>query len=339
MIRTAMPRSANTPNIIATRNRLAWGAALLALLIVVAAGFWLGGLFGGAKRLAGFGSNSAVPASGGARFPIADAPEFTTPPRAEVSEEEAAVAKVLNAATPANPGAIVAAKPFSMNNATATDRLRALECLAAAVYYEASSESVEGQRAVAQVVLNRVRHPIYPGTVCDVVFQGHSRITGCQFTFTCDGSLVRPRRGGAWALAVQIAQAGLDGFVTRSVGTATHYHADWVAPWWRTTLTKLNTLGAHIFYRWKAGTGSPAAFSRRYGGGEPDTALLFGAAQPDPSLIPVDMVTFEQPTQGSADIVPQQPVIPVKEDALRAKPAADSHGALVADERAGSLKN
>lgn len=334
-----MPRSANTPNITAAKTRIAWGGALLALLAAVGIGLWLGGIFGGTNQLASFGQDSTSPTSGVTSFPIVDAPEFTSPPRAEVSEEEAAVAKALNAATPANPAEIAAAKPFAMGAATAMDRLRALECLSAAVYYEASSESLEGQRAVAQVVLNRVRHPIYPGTVCEVVFQGHSRITGCQFTFTCDGSLARPRRGGAWALAVQIAGSALDGFVTRSVGTATHYHADWVAPWWRTTLTKLNTLGAHIFYRWKAGTGSPAAFSRRYRGGEPDTALLFGIAQPDPTLTLTDTIAAEQPPQGSADVVPRHPVIPVKEDALRNKPAADSHGALVADERAGSLKD
>ncbi|MFN5901342.1 MAG: cell wall hydrolase, partial [Novosphingobium sp.] len=71
------------------------------------------------------------------------------------------------------------------------DRSRALQCLAAAVYYEARSESDVGQRAVAQVVLNRVAHPSYPNTVCGVVYQGSERTTGCQFSFTCDGSLAK----------------------------------------------------------------------------------------------------------------------------------------------------
>ena len=69
---------------------------------------------------------------------------------------------------------------------------RSLQCLTEAVYYEARSESEEGQRAVAQVVLNRVRHPAYPNSVCGVVYQGSERVTGCQFSFTCDGALGRP---------------------------------------------------------------------------------------------------------------------------------------------------
>ena len=81
-----------------------------------------------------------------------------------------------------------AAEPFSAATAK-----RDLECLAEAVYYEARSEPQEGQRAVAQVVLNRVRHIAYPGTICGVVYQGSERRTGCQFTFTCDGSLARRR--------------------------------------------------------------------------------------------------------------------------------------------------
>jgi len=74
---------------------------------------------------------------------------------------------------------------------TALDQMRALTCLTQAVYYEAASEPDGGQRAVAQVVLNRVAHPAYPKTVCGVVYQGSERSTGCQFTFTCDGALAR----------------------------------------------------------------------------------------------------------------------------------------------------
>jgi spore germination cell wall hydrolase CwlJ-like protein len=88
----------------------------------------------------------------------------------------------------ANPGA----RPFLLAAASEADRARSIECLTAAIYYEAATEPLDGQRAVAQVVLNRVRHPAYPSTVCGVVFEGARRITGCQFTFTCDGSLRRP---------------------------------------------------------------------------------------------------------------------------------------------------
>ena len=102
-----------------------------------------------------------------------------------------------------------AAQPFTLRGADEAARARALECLTSAVYYEAGNESADGQQAVAQVVLNRVRHPAFPSSVCGVVYQGSTRATGCQFTFTCDGSLARRaerrrlgpgaqgRRGGA----------------------------------------------------------------------------------------------------------------------------------------------
>ena len=85
---------------------------------------------------------------------------------------------------------VVAAKPFSLVGIGTNDRARALECLTAAIYYEAASESDDGQRAVAQVVLNRVRHPAFPGTVCGTVYQGSER-AGCQFSFACDGAMAR----------------------------------------------------------------------------------------------------------------------------------------------------
>ena len=95
-------------------------------------------------------------------------------------------------------------RPSAYRGRTALDRLRSLDCLAQAIYYEARSESEDGQRAVAQVVLNRVRHPAWPNSVCGVVYQGPMRAGGgCQFTFTCDGSLsaARRRRLGARAAA------------------------------------------------------------------------------------------------------------------------------------------
>lgn len=142
----------------------------------------------------------------------------------------------------------------------------ALDCLTAAVYYEAAGEGDRGQRAVAQVVLNRVRHPAFPARVCDVVYQGSERRTGCQFTFTCDGSLARrPGRAG-WDRARKIAAEALAGFVEDSVGMATHYHADWVVPYWAPRLDKIAAVGSHIFYRWPGLWGHRQAFTQHYAG-------------------------------------------------------------------------
>src|SRR5690606_26226798 len=124
------------------------------------------------------------------------------------------------------------ARPFILESAAAEDRGRALSCLTAAIYYEAGAESANGQRAVAQVVLNRLRHPNFPKTVCGVVFEGAERATGCQFTFTCDGSLARAPSAAGWKRAEAVAEAALDGFVDEAVGHATHYHAVYVVPYW-----------------------------------------------------------------------------------------------------------
>lgn len=150
----------------------------------------------------------------------------------------------------------------SLPESLAAARARAVDCLAAAAWYEAGDDPA-GERAVIQVVLNRARHPAFPGTVCGVVFQGAQRSTGCQFTFTCDGSLVRRQpQPPAWARARAIAKAALAGAVVPAVGLATHYHADYVVPTWRDGLVKLAQVGAHLFYRWPAQWGSRAVLRR-----------------------------------------------------------------------------
>ena len=179
-------------------------------------------------------------------------------------------AKVWNAANPDSELPNPAAKPFKLNAGGVLDEARAVDCMTAVIYYEAGYESLDGQRAVAQVVLNRMRHPAYPKTVCGVVFQGSNRTTGCQFTFTCDGALGRPPNDAAWSRARQVAVAALNGYVMKTVGTATHYHANYVAPYWSPSLVKIGAIGAHIFYRWTGSWGLPPAFSGRYGGGEMD---------------------------------------------------------------------
>jgi spore germination cell wall hydrolase CwlJ-like protein len=171
-----------------------------------------------------------------------------------------------------------AARPFALGKADGASQARALECLTSAVYYEAGNESADGQRAVAQVVLNRLRHPAFPGTVCGVVYQGSTRVTGCQFTFTCDGSLARRPNEASWNRARQVAQAALAGAVYAPVGFATHYHANYVVPYWASSLAKNAVVGAHIFYRWAGGWGRPPAFSKRYAGVEPNSAALRAAA-------------------------------------------------------------
>jgi hypothetical protein len=165
-----------------------------------------------------------------------------------------------------------------MRSADEATRARALECLTSAVYYEAGSQSDDGQRAVAQVVLNRVRHPAFPASVCGVVYQGSTRATGCQFTFTCDGSLARGASIAGWARARKVAAAALTGAVYAPVGYATHYHANYVVPYWASSLAKNAVVGAHIFYRWAGGWGRPRAFAEQYAGREPDTRALRAAA-------------------------------------------------------------
>ena len=160
-------------------------------------------------------------------------------------------------------------RPFVLK-ADADDSARALHCMTQAIYYEAAREPVRGQQAVAQVVLNRVRHPAYPKSVCGVVFQGSARPTGCQFTFTCDGALRWSPQPALWRQAQDVAKRALAGFVDKDVGSATHYHAAYVVPYWAPTLVKMTQVGQHIFYRWTGPWGEPPAFNGRYEGREAD---------------------------------------------------------------------
>jgi Cell Wall Hydrolase len=122
-------------------------------------------------------------------------------------------------------------------------------CLTQAIYYEAGFEPVAGREAVAQVVLNRVHAAQYPKTVCGVVYQGSTRSTGCQFTFTCDGSLYRRPAAEAWRAAESIAERALEGQIEDRVGAATHYHAVWMTPYWSHSLVRTKRIGGHVFYQ------------------------------------------------------------------------------------------
>jgi hypothetical protein len=147
-------------------------------------------------------------------------------------------------------------------------RERAIDCLAAAAWYEAGDDA-SNQRAVIQVILNRARHPAFPSTVCGVVFQGSERSTGCQFTFACDGALARTPSAASWARARSAGAAALDGTVDADVGYATHYHANYVVPYWQNSLDKVAIVGPHLFYRWKGFWGTKGAFIRKAGVEEP----------------------------------------------------------------------
>ena len=202
---------------------------------------------------------------------------FTAPPVTEAAPPTLATivatgnfvpgtAPAINASIPFSGGANPAAPAF-FQRASVDARARSLQCLTEAVYYEAASESDDGQRAVAQVVLNRMRHPAYPASVCGVVYQNAQRWLACQFSFACDGARARVPSASGWARARAIAAQALAGRVYAPVGLATHYHTWNVVPAWARVLEKSAVVGAHIFYRLN-GT-SASAFRQRYAGIEP----------------------------------------------------------------------
>lgn len=155
-------------------------------------------------------------------------------------------ARASNAAVPIVPGRLLPAKRFVFHGTPAA-REQATECLATAALYEAGRDR-RAQRAVIQVVLNRVRLPGFPKTVCGVVYQGAERTAGCQFSFTCDGSLARRPEHAGWDQARRLARQALGGYVFTPVGRASHYHTDWMVPYWRPTLDKVAQIQSHIFY-------------------------------------------------------------------------------------------
>jgi len=127
-------------------------------------------------------------------------------------------------------------------------------CLAEAVYFEARSEPEEGQAAVAQVVLNRVKSGLYPSSICGVVYQNRHRHLACQFTFACEGKALRITDSASWERAKRVASAVLEGKTyLADVGGATHYHANYVRPYWARRLKKMDVIGRHIFYKLKPG--------------------------------------------------------------------------------------
>ncbi|WP_425409592.1 cell wall hydrolase [Hyphococcus sp.] len=160
-----------------------------------------------------------------------------------------------------DPIAALASFDFTELNAAKIDADER-RCLAQAIYYEARSEPRIGQLAVADVVLNRVASRLYPNSICEVVFQGSERRTGCQFSFTCDGSMQARLNKRKWSGSEELAGAILAGLRSPVSRNATHYHANYVTPYWSASLTPTATIGMHKFYRFpskRAVAAAPAA--------------------------------------------------------------------------------
>lgn len=143
-----------------------------------------------------------------------------------------------------------AATPLPAASFTAKEQ----KCLAEAIYFESRSETIKGQAAVAQVVLNRVRNPAYPNTICGVVYQNVNWRNRCQFSFACDGRKHYVTEKRHWRLAQDIARAVSAGQIwLPDIGSATHYHATYVRPNWASAMYKTEKIGLHIFYRTRNG--------------------------------------------------------------------------------------
>ncbi|MGI8840965.1 MAG: cell wall hydrolase [Caulobacteraceae bacterium] len=205
--------------------------------------------------------------------------DVRTPPTLALGALDPQAAERINAWLPVASTPLSPVKPFYLP-AAGPERERALLCLTQAIYYEAALEPTAGQEAVAQTVLNRVRHPAFPHTICGVVYQGAQQ-PGCQFSFACDGARQRTPIAPFWQRAAAVAQQALSGFVMPAVGAATAYHADYVFPRWGPTLVKIAQIGAHIFYRFPGPAGQPGAFRQPYAGDE----LRVSMAGPSPDAI------------------------------------------------------
>ncbi|WP_225871494.1 cell wall hydrolase [Qipengyuania atrilutea] len=262
------------------KPRLRWASLAVLGAVALAAAIAIQSL----SAVSPLGGQSPVSETGS--LPSALKPGLFGPPAPgkgsveEVLEEREALIEV--AGLPIS-NAGPAARAFAFRG-SALNRERAIECMAMAVYYEAASEGVKGQQAVAQVVLNRVAHPAYPAGVCDVVFEGSERVTGCQFSFTCDGSLARKPNKYAWLGALDVAKKAIGGQVFADVGLATHYHTHAVRPHWAPNLRPLGAIGEHRFYRWPGRAGTPAAFTMRYSGLEHDQASYVAARSGRPNV-------------------------------------------------------
>ena len=201
--------------------------------------------------------------------PASVVPQVLPMELAPLTEDDARTA---NARIPLVIKGFTAARPF-VYSGDGDARARARDCLAAAMIYEAGDDT-RGQLSVGQVVINRARHPAFPKSICGVVFQCSERTTGCQFTFTCDGALARRYSDAAWVRAQNNAEQMLAGKTDPTVGLATHYHTDWVRPYWSDTLEKIAIVDTHLFFRWPGYWGTPGAFRGAVSGSDGPVAKL-----------------------------------------------------------------
>lgn len=235
--------------------------------------------------------------------PMPVAPPPTAIPEApplELAPLTAEDAMAQNEKIPLITSDVVAAKPF-VYAGVGENLVRATDCLATAMLYEAGDDQ-RGQLAVGQVVINRTRHPAFPNAICSTVFQGSERTTGCQFTFTCDGALARRYSEAAWARARANAARMLNGTVASEVGLSTHYHTNWVRPYWSDTLEKIAIVDTHLFFRWPGFWGTPAAFRN----------IISTTETPIAKLAPLF------PAHRSGDTLIADQTLPVDEDAASA---------------------
>jgi spore germination cell wall hydrolase CwlJ-like protein len=198
--------------------------------------------------------------------------DVVRPPTLDLGRLSMAEAQRINGVIPNSQFDNPPMTPFVLR-ASAAERTKAVGCLTAAIYYEGALEPREGQEAIAQVVINRMRHAGFPKSVCGVVFQGAQQ-PGCQFTFACDGSMGRPPAAWAWRNAKDVAERALNGYVMKAVGAATHYHTNWIIAPWTPTLIKIGQFGSQIFFRPTGPEGEPSAFREAYLGGEARTSRL-----------------------------------------------------------------
>jgi spore germination cell wall hydrolase CwlJ-like protein len=233
-----------------TQARADWRALISAAFIGSGVGLSLG-----AAYMAG-GMGTAV-ADHNRVERIVEAAAGALPESALRQGMEPGVQALTKASNPFGQGATTrAANPFgapSLDAAQAAvaqaSRARELECMTQAVYFEARGESARGQAAVATVIMNRVKNPSFPKTVCGVVYQGASHHNGCQFSFACDGMVERVAETTAWSRARQVAARALSGVLLRDVGSATHFHTTDVSPQWGSRMLRVAQVGLHVFYR------------------------------------------------------------------------------------------
>jgi hypothetical protein len=202
----------------------------------------------GPSRLSGDGS---TPATGRA---VALASVTPAPAEARPIQVAAAPVSLPFRASPVLPPAEPETRRHYAELFAGADGAREQRCLAEAVYFEARSEPEEGRAAVAQVVLNRARSGLYPSTVCGVVYQNRHRHLACQFTFACEGKALRITETESWEAAKRIARDVSEGRTyLAEVGGSTHYHADYVKPYWAKRLKRMDVIGRHIFYQLRPG--------------------------------------------------------------------------------------